>query len=76
MIKQEFTDYNIRIWGDTTFIEGEKIDYIYDSKFNMIGIQHCGLDNNQEKKVVKMLKEISSKIRELDEYLNKEKGGH
>lgn len=68
--KEDITDYQIRIWGSTTFVNNHKnIDYVVDSELGRLGIQHCYLDSNQEKKAIELADNIVKAIRELDTYL-------
>lgn len=71
----DFTDYDIRIWGSTTFITNRyKIDYAIDKELGRLGIQDCNLDCNQKKKAIELCDKVVEAIRNLDEYLNDKRG--
>jgi len=70
MEKRSVTDYDIRLWGNTTFItDHKKVDYMVDNEVNVMGIQHNNLDINQEKKLIELLDKVVESIRAVDEYL-------
>lgn len=70
----DITDYNVRLWGDTCFIENRyNLDIILqrDNNNNLLcfGLQTNLSNEDKEEKVIRMCEEIENKIRELDQYL-------
>lgn len=67
-------DYNIRLWGNTCFIENRyNLDIILqrDNENNLMcfGLQTNLNNDDKEEKIIKICEEIENKIRELNQYL-------
>lgn len=71
--KFDITDYKIRLWNSTCFIESRFLDCILersdDNELFCFGLQTNLFNDDKDEKVLKICKEIENKIRELDSYL-------
>lgn len=70
----DITDYNIRLWGSTCFIERRfDLDCILerskDNELFCFGLQTNLHNDGKDEKVLKLCLEIEEKVRELHNYL-------
>ena len=72
--KFDITDYHIRLWNSSCFIESRYgLTCILERSINdelfCFGLQTNLMNDSKEEKVLRLCKEIEQKIRELDDYL-------
>lgn len=71
-IRNDITDYDIRIWGESVIIHDHKKIFccleMYDDELICFGLQ-TNLDDNREEKVLKLCLEVANSLKELDKYL-------
>lgn len=70
-IRENISDYDIRIWGEDVIIHGKSIFCcldIFEDELISFGLQ-TNLDENREEKVLKLCLDVSKAIKELEKYL-------
>ena len=74
-IRDNITDYDIRIWGEDVIIHDHKKIFcalsMYEDELCHFGLQ-TNLDDSREEKVLKLCLEVAHSLKELDKYLKGE----
>lgn len=70
-IRQDISDYDIRLWGDDCIIHSKRIFCcldMYEDELIGFGLQ-TNFDDNKEEKILKLCLDIRNSLKKLDDYL-------
>lgn len=73
-IRQDISDYDIRLWGDDCIIKGRRIYCcldMHDDELIAFGLQTI-YDDSREEKILRLCLEVRNSLKKLNDYLKGE----